>query len=122
MTGLVIRGIQDDSWFLAERYVAIWLFFEFAKARNRYAWFIHLFHYEHLSRTFYVSGPMLNAAVWCYQVVPFVPHSPSQPHPTHLPSCHPLATQSCSLPSPLGVTLALFPHKFPSPHPDEDGL
>lgn len=39
MTGLVIRGIQDDIWFLAERYLAIWLFFEFAKARNRYAWF-----------------------------------------------------------------------------------
>ena len=73
---LVIRGIQGDSWFLAERYVAIWLFFEFAKARGRYSWF-HSFHYEHLSRTFYVLGLVLNAAVWCYQVVPFVPHSPS---------------------------------------------
>ena len=51
--------------------------------------FIHLFHYERLARTFYVSGPMLNAAVWCYQVVPFVPHSPSQPHRTHLPSWSP---------------------------------
>lgn len=42
VTGLVIGGIQDDSWL--ERWVVMWLFPESAKARSRCAQF-HSFIY-----------------------------------------------------------------------------